>query len=391
MEVDTQLVHLGRPALGPVNTPVYRASTILFETLEEFERSAAHHRHELTYGRYGTPTTFHLEQAIAELEGGFAAAVLPSGLAAIAASLQALLRPGDHLLMPRSVYKPARRLASDFLAARGVEAGFYPPDCGADISGWLRPSTRVVYIESPGSLTFEMQDIPAIARVCRARGVVTVADNTWATPLSFRPLAHGVDVSLQAATKYLVGHSDAMMGTIAATEAIWPLIAGTIAQLGLCIGPDDAFLGARGMRTLGLRMERHARNGLQLAQWLTGQPQVARVCYPPLPTDPGHAIWRRDYRGASGLMGVFLTPNAVARRAAALRELVEGLQLFRMGGSWGGFESLVFPVVPDGTEAQGTYLRLHVGLEDPRDLIADLAAGLQRYERALGADAEGRT
>ncbi|MGD9944112.1 MAG: cystathionine beta-lyase [Burkholderiaceae bacterium] len=390
MEVDTQLVQLGRPAWGPVNTPVYRASTILFETLEEFERAAAHDRHELTYGRYGTPTTFHLEQAIAQLEGGFAAALVPSGLAAISASLQALLRPGDHLLMPRSVYKPARRLATEFLAARGIETDFYPPDCGAGITEWLRQSTRVVYLESPGSLTFEMQDIPAIAEVCRARGIVTVADNTWATPLSFRPLAHGVDVSLQAATKYLVGHSDAMMGTIATTEAVWPSIAGTIAQLGLCIGPDDAFLGARGMRTLGLRMERHARNGLRLAQWLAAQPQVVKVCYPPLPGDPGHAIWQRDYRGASGLMGIFLAKPPGARPTAALRDMVEGLRLFRMGGSWGGFESLVFPVLPDGTEAQGTYLRLHVGLEDPQDLIDDLAGGLQRYARAVGTNAKER-
>ena len=203
--------------------------------------------------------------------------------------------------------------------------------------------------------------------------------------LSFLPLAHGVDVSLQAATKYLVGHSDAMMGTIAAGEAVWPAIASTITQLGLCIGPDDAFLASRGLRTLSLRMARHAGSGLHVARWLAEQPQVARVCYPPLPGDPGHAIWRRDFRGASGLMGVFLKTPRGTRPVAAVREMVEGLQLFRMGGSWGGFESLVFPLLPDGTEAEETYLRLHVGLEDPQDLIDDLAGGLQRYAGGVSA------
>ncbi|HVL57561.1 MAG TPA: PLP-dependent aspartate aminotransferase family protein, partial [Burkholderiaceae bacterium] len=308
MKVATEIVQLGRPPSGPVNTPVYRASTIVFDTLDEFERAKDHERHALTYGRYGTPTTFSLEEAIARIEGAFAAALVPSGLSAITTALQAFLRPGDHLLLPDSVYGPARRFATQFLEPRGISASYYPAACGAGISQFLRPDTRVVYLESPGSLTFEMQDVPAICSVCKPRGIVTVADNTWATPLLFKPLAHGVDVSLQAGTKYLVGHSDAMIGTIAATQSCWNMIESTIVQLGLCVAPDEAYLAARGLRTMPVRLAQHARNAMAVASWLERQPQVARVCYPALESDPGHAIWQRDYRGASGLMGVFLKP-----------------------------------------------------------------------------------
>jgi cystathionine beta-lyase len=380
MKPHTTLVHAGRPAKGPVNTPVYRASTILFADLAEFDKGKDHDRHALTYGRYGTPTTFHLENAVAELEGACAAALAPSGLAAITTALQAYLRPGDHLVMPDSVYGPARRFAQQFLAPRGVATGFYPATDTAALESMLRDDTRVVYLESPGSLTFEMQDIPAITAMCRARGILTIADNTWATPLAFRPLEHGVDVSLQAATKYLVGHSDAMLGTIACTEAAWPALADTVVELGVCVSPDDAFLAARGLRTLGVRLERHARNALAVASWLESQPEVARVAYPPLLSDPGHAIWRRDYHGASGLMGVWLRPG-VDRED--LRRLVDGLRIFRLGGSWGGFESLAFPVVPSSARGRASsgepaYMRLHVGLEDLDDMLDDLAAGLRR-------------
>lgn len=393
MELDTQLVHLGRPPSGPVNTPVYRASTILFDTLEEFDRAAGHGRHALTYGRYGTPTTFRLEEALAQLEQAHAAVLLPSGLAAISTTLQALLRPGDHLLMPHSVYKPARRFALEFLGARGIATDFYPAECGAAIAEHLRPRTRLVYLESPGSLTFEVQDIPAIVQVCRTRGIHTVADNTWATPLLFRPIEHGVDVSVQAGTKYLVGHSDVMMGTVAANASAWPQIETAVVQLGLCVSPDDAYLTARGLRTMGVRLERHAANALQVARWLQAHPQVARVCYPALPEDPGHALWQRDFDGASGLMGVFLRPVPGGDPAETLRRFTEGLRVFRMGGSWGGFESLVFPVDPGAGrgEASGSaYVRLHVGLEDPRDMVSDLAAALARRAEVDAAVKEER-
>lgn len=384
MNLETQLMQLGRPSSGPVNTPVHRASTIVFESLREFDDAKEHRRHALTYGRYGTPTTFQLETAIAAIEGGDAAALVPSGLAAVTTSLQAFLRPGDHLLMPHSVYGPARRFAASFLAARGVETTFYPPECGAAITDYFGPTTRVVYLESPGSLTFEMQDVPAIARACRTRGIVTMADNTWASPACFQPLRHGVDVSLNAATKYLVGHSDAMMGTIAATADAWPAVEQAVGQLGLCVSPDDAFLASRGLRTLLVRLERHARNALVVAQWLSEQPEVDQVRYPALESDPGHALWRRDFDGASGLMGVSLRPVA---DADGFRRFVEGLQIFRLGGSWGGYESLIFPVdaaslhsmIQRGT---GPYVRLHVGLEHPADMIDDLRAGLARLRAA---------
>ncbi|MGO4396242.1 cystathionine beta-lyase [Variovorax sp. M-6] len=394
MNPETQLTHLGRPQSGPVNTPVYRASTIVFDSLAEFVDAREHPRHALTYGRYGTPTTFELENLVATLEGAAAAALAPSGLAAVSTSLQAFLRPGDHLLMPHSVYGPARRFALG-LAEWGVETSFYPPDCGADIAGHLRANTRVVYLESPGSLTFDMQDIPAIAGVCRKRGIVTIADNTWATPLYFQPLRHGVDVSINAATKYIVGHSDAMLGTIAATQAAWPAIERTVNLLGVCVGPDDAFLASRGLRTLAVRLEKHARNALDVARWLQDRPEVAQVCYPPLPEDPGNAIWKRDFQGASGLMGVSLRPQVGPENFA---RLVDALRIFRLGGSWGGYESLIFPIDTQALhgsapESEGPYFRLHIGLEHAADMIDDLrgafdAAGLGQSLHLSGSNHE---
>lgn len=385
MNPETQLTHLGRPHSGPVNTPVYRASTIVFDTLAEFIDAREHPRHALTYGRYGTPTTFELENLVATLEGAAAAALAPSGLAAVSTSLHAFLRPGDHLLMPHSVYGPARRFALG-LAEWGVETTFYPPDCGAAIVEHLRPNTRVVYIESPGSLTFNMQDVPAIARACRNRAVITIADNTWATPLYFQPLHHGVDVSINAATKYIVGHSDAMMGTIAATPDAWPAIERAVNLMGVCVGPDDAFLASRGLRTLAVRLAQHARNAIEVAQWLQRRPEVAEVRYPPLPCDPGHALWKRDFRGASGLMAVSLRPDIDAPR---FERLVNALRIFRLGGSWGGYESLIFPIDTQALHgsvpaSQGPYFRLHIGLEHADDMIDDLHGGFE-------AAAQGQT
>lgn len=392
MKLDTQIVQSGRPNTGPVNTPVYRASTIVFQDLDEFDQGKEHGRHVLTYGRYGTPTTFNLENAIAELEGAYAAALAPSGLAALTTALQAFLCPGDHLLMPESVYGPARRFALEFLMPRGIECDFYPHNNIIALKQRLRPNTKVVYLESPGSLTFEMEDISAITAICRPLGITTIADNTWATPIGYQPLAYGVDVSLQAGTKYLVGHSDAMIGTIATTEAAWPDIARAVASLGVCVSPDDAFLAARGLRTLSVRLRHHARSALQLADWLVQRPEVAHVLYPPHPSDPGHAIWSRDFKGASGLMGVRLK-REYDREAVSC--FVDQLKIFRLGGSWGGFESLAFPVRPEFThegevQPESIYFRLHVGLEDVQDMITDLSDGfarLQAFDQAIRREA----
>ncbi len=376
---NTRLAHAGRDPEhfhGFVNPPIYRGSTILFPTAAALEAN----EQEYTYGRLGTPTVRALEEAIAELEGGHATRLTPSGLSAIATTFLALLSAGDHLLVTDAVYRPTRRFCDQVLARLGVEITYYDPLIGAGIKDLIKPNTKVVFAESPGSQTFEVQDIPAIAKAAHAAGVVVVLDNTWATPLFFKSFAHGADVSIQAATKYIVGHADAMLGAITASEAMWPAIARTHEELGLCVGPEDAYLGLRGLRSLGVRLARHQASALALAEWLKNRPEVARVIHPALPSDPGHAIWKRDFAGSSGLFAVVLKPapkNAVAA-------MLDGVDLFGMGYSWGGFESLMIPFDPStyrtATEwhAEGPALRLHVGLEDLDDLKADLEAGFAR-------------
>jgi cystathionine beta-lyase len=383
---DTLLAHLGgdpRDRHGAVNPPVYRASTILFPTVAEWEASRDPSRRfdVVRYGQLGTPTTFALEEAIAGLEGGYRTALLPSGLAAITVALQALLKTGDHLLMVDTTYAPTRHFCDVILSRYGVTTTYYDPLIGADVQGLLRPNTRVVFVESPGSLTFEVQDVPAIAAVCRAAGVTVVMDNTWATPYFFPAIAHGVDVSIIAATKYIGGHADVMLGTITTTQPLYERVRSTVAECGHCVSPDDAYLALRGLRTLGIRLERHQRSALRVAEWLRERPEVGRVLYPALPDDPGHAIWRRDFHGASGLLGVVLRPTATK---TAVDAMLNGLELFRMGASFGGFESLAIPVHPRHHRSatrwneDGPCVRLHVGLEDPTDLIADLERGFDR-------------
>ena len=384
---DTLLTHTGgtpEDRHGAVNPPVYRASTILFPTVAEWEASRVHSRRfdVLRYGQLGTPTTFALEEAIATLEGGYRAMLLPSGLAAATTALLALLRSGDHLLMTDSAYQPTRHFAKVILARYGITTTFYDPCVGADIASLMRPETRVVFVESPGSITFDVQDIPAIAAVAHARGAVVVMDNTWATPYFFPGMQLGVDVSVIAATKYIGGHADVMLGTITTTEALYEPVRSMVAELGYCVSPDDAFLGLRGLRTLGLRLERHQRSTLQVAEWLQSRPEVQRVMYPALPSDPGHAIWKRDFMGASGLFGVVLHPVP----KAAVDAMLNSLHLFGMGASFGGFESLAIPM--DSTRlrhltgsSDTRYIRFHVGLEDPADLIADLEQGLEQLRR----------
>ena len=375
----TRVAHAGRDPErfhGFVNTPIYRGSTVLFPTMASLEANAQ----EFTYGRLGTPTVKALEQAIAELEGGHATLLTPSGLTAIAATLLACLSAGDHLLMADSVYRPTRRFADGMLKRLGIETTYYDSLIGAGIAELITERTKVVFTESPGSQTFEVQDIPAIAEAAHRAGAVVVMDNTWATPLYFKPFAHGVDISVQAATKYIVGHADAMLGAITATEALWPKVAKAHEDLGLCPGPEDAYLGLRGLRSLAVRLKHHEASAVEIANWLAARPEIAHVLHPALPSCPGHALWKRDFKGASGLFSIVLKP--VPKPAVAA--MLDGLELFGMGYSWGGFESLALPFDPAAYrtatkwEAEGPAIRFHIGLEDVDDLKADLAAGFAR-------------
>lgn len=385
--VDTRVVHSGRnPAgfHGVVNPPVYHASTFIFDSVEqllETRRDRASGAYEgFTYGREGTPTTRALEDAITELEGGYRAVVTSCGLGAIAASLLAYLSAGDHLLIVDSLYGPARAFCEETLRKFGVEVTYFDPNLGADITSLFQPNTRVVYLESPCSLTFEVVDVPAIAKACRARGIVSIMDNTWASPLGFHPLKHGISVSIHAATKYISGHSDLMLGIAVCTEEAFIPLKKTASGAGYCGGPDDVYMALRGLRTLPIRMERHQRSATRIAQWLQQRAEVERVMYPALPDDPGHAIWKRDFEAASGLFGLVLKPCSDAQFAAML----DNMSLFKMGYSWGGYESLVVPTYPGTLRtarpwlSEGRGLRLHVGLEHCEDLIEDLERGFAR-------------
>lgn len=381
------LVDLGRDAgdkpYETVNLPVWHASSVLFDTVAEMRAevaaTAAGAYRAANYATAGTPTTFALADAVGRLEAAPHAvrvALLPSGLSAIAATLLGFLSPGDHLLMSDSVYGPARIFARDMLTRLGVETEFYDPCIGAGIETLLRPNTRMVYLESPGSYTFEIQDVPAICAVARRRGVLTCLDNAWASPLLARPFDWGVDLSVLPLTKYWSGHADVLMGAVVAREALWPTLHKSVRQQGLCVGGDDAFLVLRGMRTLEVRLQTHQRHAIQVAEWLATRPEVARVLHPALPSHPQHALWKRDFSGASGLFGFELKAASAAQVAA----LCDRRRHFRLGFSWGGFESLIMPAnLADLRSARpwsgGPLVRLHVGLEAPQALIDDLAAG----------------
>ncbi len=392
-KTDTLLSHLGRDSAanhGVVNPPVYHASTLLFdsvETLLEMRRDP-YIKGRTMYGRMGTPTTFALEEAVAHLEGGYGAIAVQSGLAAIVGAITTFVGQGDHILVSDSVYKPNRNFCEDFLARMGVEVEFYDPTIGAGIAKLMRPETKLVFLESPGSHSFEVQDVPAIAATARASGAVSIIDNSWATPLYLKPLALGVDISVHAATKYIVGHADAMMGLIIAGESHYTRIRHTTALLGYSAAPDDVYLALRGLRTLSVRLARHEETGLMLAKWFQDRPEVERVLHPALPSDPGYEIWRRDFTGASGLFGVIFKPCS----DAALAAMIDGYDLFGLGASWGGYESLALPSGPSMArsattlETSGPVVRFHAGLEDPRDLIADLEAGLIRMAAVNGGE-----
>jgi cysteine-S-conjugate beta-lyase len=380
---DTRLVHAGRdPARyhGFVNTPIYRGSTVLYPTLACLEADAQ----DFSYGRLGTPTVQALQSMLAELEGGHATLLTPSGLSAISVALLAFVAAGDHILVSDSVYRPTRRFCDNVLKRLGVSTTYYDPLIGGKIATLMTDKTRVVFTESPGSQTFEVQDIPAIAEAAHARDAVVITDNTWATPLYFKPFEHGADVAVQAATKYIVGHADAMLGAITTRQATSKAVARVHDELGLCPGPEDVYLGLRGLRSLSVRLERHHKSGLAMAEWLAARPEVERVLHPALPGDPGHALWARDFTGASGLFSIVLRPCSHEGVAAML----DGLELFGMGYSWGGYESLILPFNPSSYrsatnwQAKGPGLRLHIGLEDVEDLKADLDAGFARLRSA---------
>ncbi|OGN42536.1 MAG: cystathionine beta-lyase [Caulobacterales bacterium RIFCSPHIGHO2_01_FULL_70_19] len=369
----------------PVSPPIERASTLLNDSPAAMRDEAS----GPVYGIEDLSAARALRAAVAELEGAADAWLVPSGLAAVTVPLLALLRPGDEVLATDALYGPSRRFLIRWLAPRGVSTSFHPAEASTDgILAAVTDRTRLLLIESPASLTFELVDVPALAAACRARGVLTVMDNTWAAGLAFRPLAHGVDVSVQALTKYVGGHSDLLMGSIAVADAAAARqIAGTIKDLGWRVSPDDAWLALRGLRTLPLRYDEQARSALQVAGWLRSRPEVAEVLYPALPGAPGHDLWRRDYGGAASLFGVVMKGG----HEAAAHALMSALELFGLGYSWGGFESLIthetgqlaFRERPP--RLAGELLRLHVGLEDPADLIADLESGLAAWNAALRA------
>ena len=391
MRDETLAVHSGlhpERHQGAVNPPVFHASTILSESVDEYRRKRRDWLQELPgtyYGRFGTPTTDSLQEAIAALEGGHRSLVYPSGLAGCAGALLAFLSAGDHLLMTDSAYGPTRNFARGFLKRFGVATTFFDPLIGGGIESLIQPGTRVIYLESPGSLTFEVQDVPAIAEIARRRGITVIMDNTWGTPLYFKPFAHGVDISVQAATKYIVGHSDAMLGAVTCTKEAWPKLRSSTYDLGQTAGPEDIYLGQRGLRTLAVRLKQHWQAGLALAQWVARQPEVERVLHPALPSDPGHAIWKRDFTGACGLFGVVLKDGIADR---ALCAMIDGLELYGIGASWGGFESLIVPFDPRESRTaskwphQGPCFRIHAGLESVDDLITDLEAGFKRLRAA---------
>jgi cysteine-S-conjugate beta-lyase len=378
----TKLVHAGRKPSeqsGFVNTPIYRGSTVLFPTLDDLMAR----RMPFTYGTQGSPTTQALETAWTELAGAKGTVIVPTGLAAIAIALLAVVKAGDHILVSDSVYRPNRTFCDTILKRMGVETTYYEPLIGAGIEALIRPNTSVIFLETPGSQTFEVQDVPAIVAVARAKNICTILDNTWATPLFFQAHAHGIDISLEAGTKYLSGHSDLLLGLVSANEIWYPALHATFDAFAMCPGPEDVFLALRGMRTLELRLNEAQRQGLAMAQWLATRKEVVKVLHPALPTCPGHEIWKRDFLGSSGLFSVLLMPCS----QKALAAFLDGLELFGMGFSWGGFESLVIPFdcktyrTATAWAPAGPALRFSIGLEDIDDLKADLDAGFERMRQ----------
>lgn len=390
MKIASKIIHAGRDKKWTgysVNVPVVRASTVVFDTMAELKHATFNRGQQVPYyGRRGTSTHFAFSDAICELEGGAGCALYPCGAAAISGALLAFLQAGDHLLMVDTVYEPTRALCDKLLKNLGIETSYYDPMLGAGIQALIRPNTKVIFLESPGSLTMEVQDVPAICQVAKAHDIVVILDNTWASPVLFQPFNHGVDVSIQAATKYIVGHSDVMLGTASANEKHWPRLREQSYLLGYCASADDVYLAARGLRTLDVRLKQHQRNALAVVEWLQQQPQVDHIRHPALAEHPGHAAFVRDFSGSNGLFS-FVLKHGTAEAVAAL---IEGMQFFKMGFSWGGYESLITANLQVQTlrtvthwPYAGPLIRLHIGLEDPADLIADLALAFARFDQVM--------
>lgn len=382
----TQITRLGRePAKfeGFVNTPVYRGSTVVFNTLDDIEKNNA----KYWYGTAGTPTINSLEDSWTALSGAAGTVMAPSGLGAIALALFTLLKAGDHLLMPDAIYRSARQFSADVLEKFGVETTYYNPLIGADIATLFKPNTRVVFLESPGSQSFEVQDVPAITAAAKEHGIKTVIDNTWATPIFFKAHHHGCDLCVEAGTKYLGGHSDLLLGLVSANAETWPALRKTYDAMSMMPGPEDCFLALRGLRTMYIRLKEAERRGLEMAHWLKERPEVARVLHPAFPECPGHAFWKRDFTGSTGVFSVILTPGFTKSGLAAM---LDNMDLFSMGLSWGGFESLVthFDCSSYRTATQwapgGLCLRFQIGYEDLEDLKDDLDRGFERLRNATG-------
>ncbi|MGL4634624.1 MAG: cystathionine beta-lyase [Beijerinckiaceae bacterium] len=384
LDVTTKMVLGGRnpdEQFGFVNTPLYRGSTVLKPTVKELN---SRHHARFIYGTHGNPTTEALEAAWTELAGAAGTVLVPSGLAAVTIAFMSCLSAGDHFLVPDSVYRPARHFCDTVLKRMGVETQYYDPLIGKGIKKLFKPNTKAVHTEAPGSQTFEMQDIPAIAEVAHAHGAIVLMDNTWASPLLFPPHERGVDIAIEAGTKYLGGHSDILLGMISANERCIKQLRDTYLAFGTCPSSDDVWLGLRGMRTMALRLKEQEKKTLDMARWFQKQPEVLKVLHPALPEDPGHAIWKRDFKGSSSLFAVVLKPAP----ADAVEAMLNGLSLFGMGFSWGGYESLIVPF--DCTEYRtcttfnpgGPCIRVQVGLESNKDLKADLAAGFRRLVKA---------
>lgn len=374
---------------GVVNPPVQRASTVVFESVAEKHHAMVNRANKtLFYGRRGTTTHFAFQEAMVEIEGGAGCALYPCGTAAISNAILSFVESGDHLLMVDTCYEPTRDFCDKILKKFGVETTYYDPMIGEDIRSLIKPNTKVLFTESPGSITMEVQDIPTLARIAHEHGIIVMLDNTWAAGVNFSPFEHGVDISIQAATKYIVGHSDVMLGTAVASEQYWDQLREQSYLMGQCVSPDDAYLGLRGIRTLDVRLRQHAENSLKVAEWLATRPEVDHIRHPALTSCPGHEFFKRDFTGGNGLFSFVLKTSCPKATTA----LLDGMQHFSMGYSWGGFESLILANEPKSFNSlrtianpnfTGTLIRLHIGLEDINDLIADLQAGLERYNAVL--------
>ncbi len=389
-QVDTRIVSAGRDkkwSNGVVNPPVVRASTVIFDTVDDLNHAIKHRaKGEMFYGRRGTTTHFAFQAAIAELEGGVGTALYPSGTAAISGALLSFLKAGDHLLMVDTAYEPTRDLCDKLLAGYGISTTYYDPLIGAGLKSLIQPNTKVLFLESPGSITMEVQDVPTLASIAHEHGITVMLDSTWASPINCRPFELGVDISIQAATKYIVGHSDVMLGTATANEAHWEQLRENSYLMGQCTSADDIYLAARGLRTLGVRMAQHEQNALKVANWLASRPEVDHIRHPAFDSCPGHEFFKRDFSASNGLFSFVLKQG----NRRAVTAFVENMQHFKMGFSWGGFESLILGVfgidklrTATQWDSSKPLIRLHIGLENVDDLIKDLDDAFRRFNQSL--------